>query len=1016
MWLKSVAAALASAGLVLAQQPSQTITLGNGKTAQTCVILDSTRNPDGSCSHTVRDVKTGEVFKIQTDAKDSTSQLTQQAPPAADAALPLVPVAAPTPPAAMPAPAAPSPAPAAADVSVPSSVIMVNENGRPSQKARILQAWKDEKGQKAYLAQIIDTREMLTIVETANGGSGGANGGPISTRFYHWQSENAPPPGAPLPPRPAVNKATVATVPSGDQRKNWLPPHNGASMSAGQPTAAASSQLPNLPAPTVPQPQGTATLLKLDRPTSSAPVPGAPARAVALSSQGDNAGGNIQPSQFTVPAQGSTGAAISLPPVSAGTGSRNNGQSAQAPSLPSVPAGPTNIAQAPPSQPSTALILPQATAPALPDMPSGPAVVAQSNPPALPPAVVPPPPSTTAPATQPVTIRPAPATEWVVDTTGKPVGSGVSQPAAPVIQNPPIVSKGPSCEGPCGCNADAQQPPLLPRPVRSTVTQKTTDTPQEPTRHVAPPVPVQDSQSSQDVKLASAQTTDSKGSGSDAEDKKPKKDKKQVAKNTDQQADQKSDGPQLPPVPDKGSGSTTKTASKGSGSGSGSGSTTKTASKGSGSGSGSTTKTASKGSGSGSTTKTADKGSGQDADKTNPLDNPLEFIAGSTEKKITKSIEPGKGSSDAVKTAKSNDTKPAGSGAVANSKFEVPGAPSGTPAATDVKAQPAPARTAEYIAVPPQPVKTAAAPATLPPVATTTGAAPKAPTAPAVYPQQGYMPAPMPPQGQPLPPNQQAALEVENAFTHAAPVPQQGGMPSNAFDGGQGSMPPGNPYAMGAQRPMGPMSYPPSYYPPMAAGAYPYMPRGVMPTPGYGGPMMAQPMMQAGYYQPMQPGMQMMYGPPPQPAPMPIPAGGAAGVAQVSSNQAAANFYDTGLPSSEGLTTAQTIRLLRDALYPSHREWAADQLAGVDWKANPIVVTALVQAAGEDPAAGVRASAVRSLAKMNANLVPVVNVLHTLRSDVDPRVQNEVDRALSKLEPNHTTDPAVQPAQATEPK
>jgi hypothetical protein len=84
---------------------------------------------------------------------------------------------------------------------------------------------------------------------------------------------------------------------------------------------------------------------------------------------------------------------------------------------------------------------------------------------------------------------------------------------------------------------------------------------------------------------------------------------------------------------------------------------------------------------------------------------------------------------------------------------------------------------------------------------------------------------------------------------------------------------------------------------------------------------------------------------------------------------------------------------LRDSLYPSQREWAAESMAAVDWRTHPQVVQALTTAAKEDPAPSVRASCVRCLAAMKVNTVSVVTVVQGLKSDKDPRVRQEAERA-----------------------
>ncbi len=93
----------------------------------------------------------------------------------------------------------------------------------------------------------------------------------------------------------------------------------------------------------------------------------------------------------------------------------------------------------------------------------------------------------------------------------------------------------------------------------------------------------------------------------------------------------------------------------------------------------------------------------------------------------------------------------------------------------------------------------------------------------------------------------------------------------------------------------------------------------------------------------------------------------------------------------------QMVAALRDSLYPSQREWAAESMATVDWRAYPQVVQVLTTAAKEDPAATVRAECVRCLAKMKANTAPVVTLVRELKKDADPRVRQEAEQALTIL-------------------
>lgn len=92
------------------------------------------------------------------------------------------------------------------------------------------------------------------------------------------------------------------------------------------------------------------------------------------------------------------------------------------------------------------------------------------------------------------------------------------------------------------------------------------------------------------------------------------------------------------------------------------------------------------------------------------------------------------------------------------------------------------------------------------------------------------------------------------------------------------------------------------------------------------------------------------------------------------------------------------LTMLHDALFPSHREWAAEKLAAGDGRSNPRVVDALVQAARSDAAATVRATCVRCLAKMQ-DPESLQQTLHALQADPDPQVRQEVEQALASVTP-----------------
>jgi hypothetical protein len=94
---------------------------------------------------------------------------------------------------------------------------------------------------------------------------------------------------------------------------------------------------------------------------------------------------------------------------------------------------------------------------------------------------------------------------------------------------------------------------------------------------------------------------------------------------------------------------------------------------------------------------------------------------------------------------------------------------------------------------------------------------------------------------------------------------------------------------------------------------------------------------------------------------------------------------------------AEMVQTLQHADLPSQREYAAEGLAKVDVRANPAVAMALAAAAQSDPASMVRTCCIRSLAKMKANAPEVMQVLHKLRGDADPRVREAAQEALVVL-------------------
>ncbi|MFO0967670.1 MAG: HEAT repeat domain-containing protein [Gemmataceae bacterium] len=94
---------------------------------------------------------------------------------------------------------------------------------------------------------------------------------------------------------------------------------------------------------------------------------------------------------------------------------------------------------------------------------------------------------------------------------------------------------------------------------------------------------------------------------------------------------------------------------------------------------------------------------------------------------------------------------------------------------------------------------------------------------------------------------------------------------------------------------------------------------------------------------------------------------------------------------------SQLLMVLRESPYPAQRSWAANQLGTFDWRGNPEVLPALIQAARHDPAATVRSDCVYGLSRINAATQPVVETLQSLRSDSDARVRQEVENALVRM-------------------
>jgi hypothetical protein len=243
-------------------------------------------------------------------------------------------------------------------------------------------------------------------------------------------------------------------------------------------------------------------------------------------------------------------------------------------------------------------------------------------------------------------------------------------------------------------------------------------------------------------------------------------------------------------------------------------------------------------------------------------------------------------------------------------------------------------------------------------------------------PQPNHPPVPPPPA---MPDAPQLNAYV-NAFSPpptpkgAVQLPQQGMMPAQAMMpyGGNPMMQPmqpnGNGYPYGPQGPMMAQQMP--YRQPMMVSQGPsanfsrqYM--GPMPPQNPFGPQT----MPAGYaYPPMMPQQ------PIQPA-----------------------SYQQMMPTPQSQQVEQLIKVMRENAYPAQREWAAQMVAGYDWRMYPQIVPALLQSAAQDPAPGVRAGCVTCLGRMQAAVEPVFGTLNAMRGDIDPRVRSAVEQAFVQL-------------------
>jgi hypothetical protein len=94
---------------------------------------------------------------------------------------------------------------------------------------------------------------------------------------------------------------------------------------------------------------------------------------------------------------------------------------------------------------------------------------------------------------------------------------------------------------------------------------------------------------------------------------------------------------------------------------------------------------------------------------------------------------------------------------------------------------------------------------------------------------------------------------------------------------------------------------------------------------------------------------------------------------------------------------------LKDSLYPSQREWAAEGLTSANWQVHPEIVEALCKAATDDPAPTVRARCAHSLAQMEIRSAKALDTIHKLQADGNEAVRAQADQALKSLLPGEIT-------------
>jgi hypothetical protein len=101
-----------------------------------------------------------------------------------------------------------APVPAPAQGQPAERIMTVHEDGH-ALRCRVVQTWRMEDGTMAYQLQVIDSGEMLTIVEegpitTVPGPNPGSKIRALQMKIFHWGRGRTAPDGAPVPPLTAI--------------------------------------------------------------------------------------------------------------------------------------------------------------------------------------------------------------------------------------------------------------------------------------------------------------------------------------------------------------------------------------------------------------------------------------------------------------------------------------------------------------------------------------------------------------------------------------------------------------------------------------------------------------------------------------------------------------------------------------------------------------------------------------------------------------------------------------------